>query len=143
MDSTGWILLAVAGVVLGSGVVMITVGVAARRMLAPFADGRRVTAVVVALDDDVAQIDGRGVPVQLPVYEFSTADGTPLRGRDQHAARSGVPAVGDRVEITYRPDDPSRVRRDVEPSSWPGIVVASGVVTVLIAGALIGVAFAS
>jgi hypothetical protein len=106
-----WIAVGVAAVVIIALVIGIaaTVGavVLARRTTRPFPDGVVTTGVVI---DHELHAGPDGHRTLIPVFRFIDETGVERVARDQVGGNGSIP-LGSTFDISYRPSDPTRVRR--------------------------------
>ncbi|WP_424887129.1 DUF3592 domain-containing protein [Streptomyces sp. XH2] len=96
-------------------------------------DAERAPGTVVALDwqgdhgGGTRKARGDDTPAAYPVVEFTSADGTPRKFRDSAGSNPPSYAVGEKVEVLYRPGSPEDARIKGFLSLWLMPLIFGGI----------------
>lgn len=102
----------------GCGAAFVVAGWWGMAEVRPYAAGVKTTGVVVGNVEGSVMIDGVARPNYSPVFEFEPLDGERRRIVDHRTAGPRPLEVGSTVEVSYLPDDPSKVPRTDVDRSW-------------------------
>ena len=89
--------------------------------------GKTAVGTVVALEPGSGS-SASGRPAWFPIVAFETDEGTPVTFRHRTGSGYGLYAKGDRVEVTYLPDDPEKalLAEEFMNGLLPGILLLVG-----------------
>lgn len=95
--------------------------------------GRTATGEVLALEPS-SSTSSSGRPTWFPIVSFETSDGTPVTFRHRTGSSPSLYAKGDKVRVTYLPDDPEKALLAEGFMNWllPGILLLVGPVLAVI-----------
>jgi hypothetical protein len=113
--------------VIAVGIASVVAGLAVHRSHTPYPDGVSTTGTIT----DVRTSRSGGKTVYQAVYTFTTADGHTV-SFDDPASGSNAPAIGSRVDVSYRAASPELARR-IPGVDWFGwiFIVVGGLVALL------------
>jgi uncharacterized protein DUF3592 len=113
MEGAGWVVLVVAALLVAVGLALLAAGTRTRAAARRF-DARAVRVPGVVVELRLARgYRGPGDVSSgfwVPVLEFTTADGRPIRTAAMYGSVPAPARPGDRVQVVYDPDQPTRAQ---------------------------------
>jgi hypothetical protein len=145
MEGVGWVLAAVAALFAAVGLALLIAGARTRAATRRF-DARAVRVPGVVVELRLARgyrgPGERSSGFWVPVLEFTTADGRPVRTAAMYGSVPAPARPGDRVQVAYDPDQPTRAqvadRRLASGGCLAGASLAVGLATAVL-GVFLGV----
>ena len=122
----------VAALLVGAGAFLLGAVIASKTTIPLMIRGRPAVGVVRSFEQ-VESGDSDVPPASYPVIQFHTPDG---KAHDFQSNVGSSWGVGQRVEVLYDPDTPSRARVNSFPALWLGPALSGGV-GLLLLGALV------